>query len=197
MSDRLLTAAGLMLLAFAWAGPLPQLVPGSFAAHMFLHMLVVGIAAPVLAAGLASRIDVAHLPLSLVVAASLLDLLVVWLWHVPVLHHASRSEGWVLALEQASFAAVALLVWLTALAGPPLAGALTLFFTSMHMTLLGALLGLAPRPIYGGHSHTAPLGLDPLMDQQLGGTVMLAVGSVVYLAGGLFLASRALRMVSR
>lgn len=193
MSPRLLIIAGIAVLAFAWAGPLPALVPASFAAHMWLHMTVVGIGVPLLAIGLArGRSPQGGLVLPIVV--SVLDLVVVWLWHAPYLHHASRSEPLMLALEQASFAGVALLVWLIAFAGPPLAGALTLFFTSMHMTLLGALVGLAGRPIYQGHAHGGGLfGLDELADQQLGGVIMLAVGGVIYLGGGLVLAARALQ----
>jgi putative membrane protein len=197
MSPRLVFLAGLAVLAFAWAGPLPHLVPGSFAAHMWLHMTVVGIAVPLIAAGLASRIEVGG-SLAWPIAISLLDLVVVWGWHVPALHHASRTEPMMLGLEQASFFGVSLLVWLTALAAPTradtaMAGAVTLFFTSMHMTLLGALLGLAPRPIYAGHHDAGWLGLTPLADQQVGGVVMLAIGSVVYMAGGLVLLARVLR----
>jgi putative membrane protein len=197
MSPRLLIAVGGAIFVFAWAGPLPSLLPHSFAAHMSLHMLVVGVAAPVLAAGLAPIAAGRTWPLALPIAASLLDLVVIWLWHVPALHDASRSGVGALALEQASFAAVALLVWLVALSGQALPGALTLFFTSMHMTLLGALLCLAPRPIYAGHGHGGWLGLGPLEDQQAGGTIMLAVGGIVYLAGGLLLVARALRPVAR
>jgi putative membrane protein len=197
MSARLLTFAGLALLALAWAGPLPHLVPQSFAAHMALHMLVVGIGVPVLAAGLAPRLRLSGVPRSLAVIASLVDLVVVWLWHVPALHNASRTDGLLLGVEQASFAAAALLVWLVALAGPPLAGAVTLFFTSMHMTLLGALLSLAPRPIYPGHHHSGGFGLTAMQDQQLGGLIMLAIGGVIYLAGGLLLAGQALRLARR
>jgi putative membrane protein len=195
MNPLLLAAAGAAILLFAWAGPLPGLVPGSFAAHMALHMLVVGIGVPVLALGLVPHLGPLRWPLALPVAASLVDLVVVWLWHVPALHEASRSGGFALALEQLSFAAAALLVWLVALGGPALAGALTLFFTSMHMTLLGALLSLGSRHIYAGHLHGGWLGLSPVEDQQAGGVVMLAIGGVVYLAGGLWLASRVLRPV--
>ena len=74
-----------------------------------------------------------------------------------------------------------------------IAGAVGLLFTSMHMTLLGALLALAPRPLYGTASVSClGLTLGPTTDQSLGGTVMLAVGAAVYLAGGLALVARGL-----
>jgi putative membrane protein len=59
------------------------------------------------------------------------------------------------------------------------------------MTLLGALLTLAPRPLYG---HVASHALD---DQRLGGLMMLMGGGTVYLLGALFLASRLLRSSER
>lgn len=203
MTSRLLTGLGIVLLISAWAGPLPGLVPESFAAHMALHMAVVGIAVPILAAGLAPMVanhPLLRSQLALPIAVSLCDLIVVWGWHAPALHHGSRTSGLMLAIEQASFAIASLLVWLLALAAPTgrrdgaaLAGALTLFFTSMHMTLLGALIGLAPRPIYPGHAHHTAFGLSELADQQVGGVIMLAIGGVIYLMGGLTLVARALK----
>jgi putative membrane protein len=193
--SRVLMMAGAAVLLFAWAGPLPGLVPESFAAHMALHMSIVGIGVPLFAVGLAPHLrGSANSALVLPIAVSLLDFVVVWSWHTPYPHHLSRTEPLMLVLEQASFAGVALLVWLAAFTGPPLAGAMTLFVTSMHMTLLGALIGLAPRPIYPGHHHgTAWLGLNPIVDQHLGGVIMLAIGAVVYLGGGLVLAARIVR----
>jgi putative membrane protein len=41
------------------------------------------------------------------------------------------------------------------------------------MTMLGALIALAPRVLYAHHAIT-------LADQQLGGAVMLAAGAVAY-----------------
>jgi len=196
MTGLALIAAGIAVLALAWGGPLPGMVPASFAAHMTLHMIVVGIGAPLLAIGAARRVKPdAAIRLSPAVAAvfSVLDLAVVWGWHAPALHDAARSVPLVLAAEQASFALVTFCLWFSAFAGPPLAGALALFVTSMHMTLLGALLGLGRRGLYAGHDHGAGLfGLSALDDQQLGGAVMLGVGGVVYLAGGLLLTSRLL-----
>ena len=201
MSSRGVLICGLLMLLIAWVGPLPSLVPASFAAHMMLHMSVVGIGVPLVAIGLAPLVA-DRLPrsqLMLPIAISLVDFVVVWGWHAPALHGAARSNPAVLAVEQASFAIVSLLVWGLALAGTEqtrtqaaLSGALTLFFTSMHMTLLGALLGLAPRTMFD-HSHHGLAGLSPLADQQLGGVIMLAIGGVIYLAGGLTLVARALR----
>jgi putative membrane protein len=65
----------------------------------------------------------------------------------------------------------------------------------MHMTLLGALLALAPRPLYIHlHEQAGGLaGLTPLDDQHLGGAIMLLVGGVSYLSGGLLMTARLLR----
>ena len=41
-------AAGLLLLALLWFGPLPERARGSFAAHMVMHMGVVAVAARLL-----------------------------------------------------------------------------------------------------------------------------------------------------
>jgi putative membrane protein len=71
------------------------------------------------------------------------------------------------------------------------AGVVGLLLTAMHMTLLGALLALSPRPLY---AHTGEFsGLTALDDQHLGGAIMLLVGGVSYLFGGLWLTSRVLR----
>ena len=181
--------AGVAILALAWAGPLPRLVPTSFAAHMTLHMLVVGVGVPILAAGLARRRRRnPAMPLLYPIIASMIDFAVIWVWHAPALHTASRLNPLALMLEQGSFAAAALLLWLVALTGPPLAGALELFFTSMHMVLLGALMTLAPRALYADLC-----GAGTLADQQLGGAIMLTIGGVVYLGGGLMLVRRVLQ----
>ena len=202
MIDRWLTGAGIAVLILAWCGPLPGMAAGSFAAHMALHMTVVGIGIPLLAAGIGSWVagrGWLRSQMALPIAVSVIDLIVVWGWHAPVLHHASRSLPLALAAEQLSFALVSLLVWLVALSSTSetrrsaaLAGGMALFFTSMHMTLLGALIGLAPRPIYGEHTHGTG-GLPALADQQLGGVIMLGIGGVIYLAGGLMLMARVLQ----
>lgn len=198
-----LAVAGLALLALAWLGPLPAASRQSFAAHMLMHMSVVALACPLLAAGVAgSRLDPLRAPRRWLAAlaspflASAVEFVVVWGWHAPALHHlARRSDAWLL-LEQGSFFCVGMLLWLSALGGGTgqrgraAGGVAGLLLTSMHMTLLGVLLALAGRPLYvhgmqavGTHaaSHLA------LQDQQLGGVVMLALGGASYLAGALLL----------
>jgi putative membrane protein len=132
------------------------------------------------------------------ILASMIELVIVWAWHVPALHQAARHEGGAFALEQTSFMLAGLLLWIAAIGGDAEqrrlragGGIVALLFTSMHMTLLGALFALAGRPLF---QHEAPAsGLSPLVDQQLGGVIMLLVGGASYLLGGLWLTAVALR----
>ena len=200
MRRRILLGAGGAALAAAWLGPLPGLAPQAFVAHMGMHVLVVAVAAPLLAAGLAgSRHDPARrLPwLFAPLPAALIEFAVIWAWHAPWLHHAARHLPPVLAVEQLSFLGVGLLLWLSALGGGApragrLAGAAALLLTSMHMTLLGTLLALAPRSLYP-HAPAGVAALSSIEDQQLGGLLMLGVAGATYLAGGLCLLAGLLR----
>ncbi len=205
MMRRIALAAGVLLLAALWLGPLPSLAAGSFAAHMTMHMGVVAVAAPLIAAGLAvggwrlagpppAVVDLLPTanrqpPTNMLLApipASVLELVIVWAWHAPALHQAARHEAGIMALEQASFLGAGVLVWLSSFRnrGP---GIVALLLTSMHMTLLGALLALTPRPLYAHH------GTAALADQHLGGAIMLLIGGASYLAGGLWLTMRLLQ----
>ena len=100
--------------------------------------------------------------------------------------------------EQATFLVAGIFLWFASLAARDeythaAAGAGALLFTSIHMTLLGALLALSPRALYGGGDVTCfGVVLEAGQDQQLGGAIMLLVGAVVYLAGGLILVARLL-----
>jgi putative membrane protein len=165
---------------------------------MALHMGVVAVAAPFLALGLSRRpMDPVRWAPALLapIPASLVELLVVWAWHAPRLHHAARSSDAGLVIEQATFLLSGLLLWCAVLGGEGRqragAGLFALLLTSMHMTLLGALIALAPRPLY--RHHGPGLGLLPLEDQHLGGAIMLVVGGASYLLGGLWLAARLFR----
>ena len=193
---------GLVTLALVWLGPLPQLALRYFSAHMTMHMGVVAVAAPLLALGIAGGpFDPARrLPgMFSAIPASVVELVIVWAWHAPALHHIARGSAAGLVAEQGTFLASGLLVWVSAFGGDALragnragAGVIALLLTSMHMTLLGALIGLAPRPLYA-HDAALASGRAPLDEQHLGGAIMLLVGGVSYLAGGLWLSAALLK----
>lgn len=199
---------GPLALAVLWLGPLPEMTRHSFAAHMALHMGVVAVAAPLIAVGFAGG------PLDPVrrrpkwfpaIPLSIVELVVVWAWHAPALHHAARNVPGGFVAEQLSFFTAGLLVWFASLSGPRAApseragaGIAALLLTSMHMTLLGALLALTPRALYShaAHNHGESNALTSLDDQHLGGAIMLVVGGISYLAGGLALTTRLVRQRS-
>jgi putative membrane protein len=194
-------AAGVAVLAAAWG------VAASghgMTAHMAAHMAAVAVAAPLMALGLAgtradpaSRWPLAVAPLPM----SLIELLVVWGWHLPAARAIAAGSAAGLALEQAMFLAAGLLLWSACLgtraAGNSerrAAGIIALLLTTMHMTLLGTLITLAPRTLFGTTGFTClGITLSPIVDQQLGGVIMLLAGAGSYLFGGLALLFRLLR----
>ncbi len=194
---------GLAVLAAVWLGPLPALAPQAFWAHMTMHMGVVAVAAPLLACAVAGgaldpvRRAPAWFP---AIPLSLVELVAVWAWHAPALHLAARSTTAGLVAEQATFFLAGWLVWIAALGGGAerrteraASGIAALLLTSMHMTLLGALLALTPRPLYTAGIVRELCGAGTLADVQLGGAIMLLVGGAAYLAGGLGLTATILR----
>lgn len=178
-------APALLLLAAIWALPIDLWLP-SFPVHMLRHMVLVAIAAPLLVLGLPRLAE--RCAINPIIAAAV-EFAVVWGWHFPLAHATARTGTIGFVAEQASFLAAGLLVWAVCLAArQPLAGAGGLLLTSMHMTLLGALLTLAPRDLYSELCGSAP----NLAGQQTGGLLMLAIGTPVYLIAGLALTARAL-----
>jgi putative membrane protein len=187
---------GLLALALIWGGPLLSAWRTSFAAHMLAHMGVVAVAAPLIAIGASGKMPTVKPSLPLI--ASLVELIVVWGWHAPAARLLAETSVFATVLEQSSFLIAGLFLWTACLApvekpAQLASGALALLLTSIHMTLLGALLSLASRPLYGvGEVTCFGVVLDAGQDQALGGVVMLMIGAVVYLAGGVFLLSRLL-----
>ena len=193
---------GMGIMAVAWV-VLVTGDQGSFSIHMIVHMAVVAGAAPLMAYGLAGQgLDfVSRSRILTPITASMLELVVVWGWHLPAARELAETSAAARVFEQASFLFAGLTLWLACLGGSDhekeskrLGGVLGLLFTSMHMTLLGALLALSPRPLYGEGMVTCfGLTLNASQDQQIGAVVMLLVGAAVYLAGGVALLGRTLR----
>jgi putative membrane protein len=124
--------------------------------------------------------------------AAVLEFAAVWGWHLPAARIAAQTSTAWFAAEQASFLLAGLALWCAVLhPGRQLAGAGGMLLTSMHMTLLGALLILAARPLYPSSICAGPA------DQQLGGMIMLGLGTPIYLVAGLILTARALAGAER
>src|SRR3546814_3407394 len=104
---------------------------------------------------------------------SLIELLVVWGWHLPAARAFAAGTAAGLFLEQAMFLMAGLLLWSACLgtrdSGDSArrgAGIIALLLTTMHMTLLGALIALAPRTLFGTTGFTCfGVTLSPLVDQ--------------------------------
>ena len=191
-------AAGLLLLAFLWLGPLPGMARRAFSPHMILHLGVTVVAAPLIALGLIglARDRTVRYPMALALGASLFEMVVVWGWHAPVLHEAAAAQFPAFVAQQASFLAAGVLIWAASFAGNTRAmagvGVFAMLFTFMHMAMLGLLLSLAPDLLYAPAFCLGAWGFDPLDDQRLGGALMAVFGGLPYLAGGLALIWRML-----
>jgi putative membrane protein len=221
---------GSAALACALFGPLDAWSARSFAAHMLQHEMLMLVAAPLLVAGrplaawtwtlprrlhrplrrmLSSRVAgagwrVVTRPLG----ATLLQLAVLFVWHVPRLFDAAASHAGLHALQHASFLAAALCFWWAtgrsarhgAQRPAPAAAAAalaSLFVTMLATGALGALLTFAPAPWYGVYAAASPpWPLTATEDQQLGGLLMWIPGGTFYLAGGLLCARTLLATAS-
>ncbi len=190
--------AALALLMVVVAASLAAFDPRAFSGHMSVHMALVAVIAPLFACGISgTRLDptISWGP-GAAILLSFVEFVVVWIWHVPVMRDLAELSVSMRLLEHATFLVAGALLWLACLgAGAQvergLAGAVALLMTSMHMTLLGVLLTMSPRPLFGGDDVSC-LGvtMTASQDQQVGGIIMLLVGAVVYLAGGVALVAR-------
>jgi putative membrane protein len=120
---------------------------------------------------------------------------VLWVWHLPVLYEAALRNRWIHEIQHLMFFIVACMFWRVLI--DPLArlrlsygaGVIYLFATSLHATVLGVFLALAPRPWYGDYiGRTEAWNLSALEDQQLAGLIMWMPACMIYAlaAAGIF-----------
>lgn len=211
--------AGSYVLVSALFSPLDALSHLLFSAHMAQHMLLVLVAAPLLVYsaplvpllwGLPARgrralvrgwrrsswAQRTFFALTAPASVWLLFALALWIWHLPTLYQAALHYPAVHILEHASLLAAAALFWWLIL--QPLgrrrlnygAAVIFIFTTSVHSTVLSALLTFAPTPLYPVYGASVQLwGITPLEDQRFAGLVMRLPMSLTFLltAAALFL----------
>ncbi|MFD1959204.1 cytochrome c oxidase assembly protein [Novosphingobium panipatense] len=176
--------AGLVLLPIGWG-----LSGIGMTGHMAGHMIAVAVSAPLLAYGLSgSSMDPAHRwpLLASPMTAMLLELVIVWTWHLPALRAAAHGSILVTGFEHACFLAAGLFLWTAAIHAPESGERHRRVVADVHAHDASGRTDWAGTKALVRGMHHAP-GLDYLSDQQLGGVVMLIVGGVSYLAGGLVL----------
>jgi putative membrane protein len=209
---------GLATLFLALTSPIHDLGEQLFSAHMLQHEILILVSAPLISAshpgatllwalaprhrseigGWMHRIESSG-PAQFFTAplnAWIMEAAALWIWHIPFLYQATLQSDWVHAAQHISFLTTAVLFW-SALYGVGRSamsyGAATLyvFGTAVHCSALGALLTFSQvlwYPAYAGT--TAPWGLTPLEDQQLGGAIMWVPSGVVFIAVAMVLMSR-------
>lgn len=209
-------AGGWLALAAALVSPLHPWGNVLFSAHMAQHEIIMLAAAPLLvlgkpavallrglpAAGTRSAAPFARLPSRVEaagpVAAFTIHAVVLWVWHAPPLFRAALQFGVVHAIQHTTFALAATVFWWSLVRGSPGAAVLSLFGTALHTGILGALLTFSRTVWYPEYlATTAPWGVTPLEDQQIGGLIMWVPACSVYIVAGLALFAAWLRTADR
>ena len=185
---RALWFAGVGALAVSFVSPLCALSSALFSARVVHHMLLIAAAAPLLAWA-APREAGGRLGGPL--AWTFIHGLILWAWHAPSAYAAALSSDAAYWLMQASLLLSALGFWRAVRRASAPAGVGALLLAMMQMGLLGALLTFAGEAVYAPHfATTQAWGFTPLRDQQLGGLIMWAPASAIYLAAALALLGR-------
>ncbi len=181
--QRMAFGTAMAMLAVIFISPLCALTVALFSARVVHHVMLVALAAPLLAIALPKgrRLPALLTPLAVLHAA------IFWFWHAPDAYQLALSSTPVYWLMQLTLLGSATALWSAILAAAPGKSIGALLFLTIQMGLLGALLVFASSPLYLPHfATTAPFGLGPLEDQQLGGLIMWVPASLPYIAVGLW-----------
>jgi len=179
--------AAVVVLVIAFVSPLCALSAALFSGRVVHHVLLIGVAAPLLALALRPGRPTVALP-GLVFSTATL-----WLWHLPNAYDTAMSNVAVYWLMQATLLAPAVIFWRAVLhpAQSPGRSIVFIWTAFMQMAILGALLTFAPDTLYAIHA-IAPMdwGFTSLADQQLGGLIMWIPAAIPYLVIGAMIARR-------
>jgi putative membrane protein len=200
---------GAVALGAALISPLDALAGQLASAHMVQHMVLMNLAAPLLVLSSPAVVVLNGLPpayrrplgwlwqrfdptapsavLRNPAATWGLYAAVLWGWHLPPLYEAALRDPVVHDIQHLTFFAAAFVFWRIVLdpigwrrTGPGI-GLVYLFTTTLHATVLGVFMALAPTPWYSVYEGlTDPWGLTVLEDQQLAGLIMWMPACLAY-----------------
>lgn len=187
----LVAIAGIVTVAAVDTGPLSL--------QMLQHLALMNVLAPLAAVLLARGLRCCS-P-DRIWVAGLLQLLLLWAWHAPVLQQAAAGAvALQLSLAVLLFAS-ALLFWSAVISASTSSGwrsLAALMLTGKFACLLGVLLIFAPRDLYGLPGLVLALcetGPSSLADQQLAGLLMITACPLSYLVAGVVLAAQMLARI--
>jgi putative membrane protein len=187
--------AGVLVVVGTLLPAIDPVVDASFPLHMVQHMVLLFVAAPLLALGApglpflllvprawrprfgavrgAGPVRRLRAAAALPAVGVLIYSAIVLFWHLPAVYDAALRSDAVHIAEHACFLLAGWLLW-APLAAPVRRldggrGVFYVFLSGFPMSLVGAVLTLAPRPIYPEQTRT---GAGALAEQQLAGVLM-------------------------
>jgi len=188
--------AAWFLLFVLFVSPLCALTSALFSARVVHHVVLFSIVAPLLVGALAGGVRRYEFNASRCVFVFLAHMLAIWIWHAPGPYAAALGNDVIYWLMQSTLLGTAVVFWHCVLSSRDnhFVPVLLLLGTTVHMALLGAIITFAPQAFYEPHfATTAPWGLTPLDDQQLGGLIMWIPAALPYLAATVYGAARMIR----
>ena len=212
--------SGWVSLAIALVSPLHWLGEHLFTFHMIEHEILMAVSAPLIVAARPIGVMLWALPrrarrqagtllrwapvratwsaLASGGTATLLHGIAIWVWHAPILFDAAVENVTLHRLQHVSFFVTAVLFWWAVLWRSPTGqAAWHVIVTMFHTSVLGALMALAPRVLYGVQTAAAAdWGLTPLEDQQLAGSIMWVPAGTIYAGAALMLVALWIRRSS-
>jgi putative membrane protein len=193
-------AGGVLALLAALVSPIDRLGEDYlFSAHMLQHVLL-GDVAPLLLLLSLSRVIMRPVtrrlvslerrlgPLAHPVAALVLWLFLLYLWHVPALYDAALEHGALHLLEHASFFVAGVAIWWPLVQPVPMRRRMTGLWPLAYigaakfgLAALGLYLTWSGTAIYEYYEHVPRIwGLSPAEDQSVGGAIMMVEQSLTF-----------------
>jgi len=198
---------GLAAILLALVSPIEAYEGELFSVHMFQHMLLELVAAPLLLLGAPAtlalraaspsvrRILLAILHsravgiVSFPLLAWVLFAAVNWGWHFSSLYDQALETPWLHDVQHLTFLGAALLFWWPVVGADPARWRLPhparlfyLFLAMPQNSFLGVALMSAPASLYPHYlTNGRTWGPPPAVDQQIGGTLMWVGGDIVFL----------------
>jgi cytochrome c oxidase assembly factor CtaG len=120
------------------------------------------------------------------------------LWHDPTLYDLALRREWIHNLEHLTFFGTAMLYWWVAIGAGPrvhkragLLGRTAFVLAALPVNwLLGISFALGSEPVFAHYAAMPRIGLGLLQDQILGGFIMWAPGSMMYILFALIMLGR-------